>query len=60
MAERLAADRPGMRILFMSGYTDGALEPRGALAPNTPFVAKPFTMVALATAVREALDGAVR
>ena len=55
LSRALAASRPGLPILFMSGYNDGELAGSGTdLA--TPVLAKPFTAETLATQVREALD----
>ncbi len=57
LADRLAATRPGVRILYMSGYTDDAIVHHGALDPGTAFLQKPFHPDALARRVREVLDG---
>ncbi|MEK8036449.1 MAG: ATP-binding protein, partial [candidate division NC10 bacterium] len=56
LAARLTAERPGLRVLFVSGYTADALGPRGALAPGVALLHKPFTAEALATKVRDVLD----
>ena len=48
--------RPGMRVLYMSGYTDDAILRRGLLDPDLPFIQKPFTPDALEVKVREVLD----
>jgi len=55
LAERLTARRPGLRVLFTSGYTD---EDAGAdgLAADAAFLQKPFTQEQLALHVREILD----
>ena len=55
-ARQLAVMRPGVRTLFLSGYTRGAITDRDALAPDTAFLQKPFTADALAGKVREVLD----
>jgi two-component system cell cycle sensor histidine kinase/response regulator CckA len=57
VADQLRARRPGLRVLFMSGYTDDAIVHRGVLDPDTPFIQKPFTPEALAHRVRQVLDG---
>ena len=56
LAERLREARPGLRVLFMSGYTDDALT-RLKLAPGTiALLPKPFSAVDLTRRVREVLD----
>jgi PAS domain S-box-containing protein len=56
LAERIVALKPGIKVLFMSGYTDDALVRRGILASEIAFLQKPFTLDALARKVRNALD----
>jgi signal transduction histidine kinase len=48
--------RPGLRILYMSGYTDDAILRHGVLEGGIPFLQKPFTPEGLARKVREVLD----
>ncbi|HEX2201676.1 MAG TPA: PAS domain S-box protein [Longimicrobium sp.] len=55
----LAAARPALRVLYMSGYTEEAVARHGVLDPGTGFIEKPFTADALASAVRRVLDEAV-
>ena len=55
LAERLGALRPNMKILFMSGYTDGQLGPDGDTAIPVHFLQKPFLPGVLAHKVREML-----
>jgi two-component system, cell cycle sensor histidine kinase and response regulator CckA len=57
LAERLKSIAPGMRILFMSGYSDEAVYRHGEIGPGAAFLEKPFTEGALARKVREVLDG---
>jgi signal transduction histidine kinase/ActR/RegA family two-component response regulator len=57
LAERLQSLRPGLRVLFISGYSDEAVERHGVLAPGTAFVQKPLQPDVLARTVREVLDG---
>jgi FixJ family two-component response regulator len=47
--------RPGIRVLYMSGYTDDVIDHHGGLGPETFFLQKPFTSAALAEKVRQAL-----
>jgi CheY-like chemotaxis protein len=56
LAERLRARRPGLKVLFMSGYTEKAITADGIMPPNTGFVEKPFTVEQLMRRLREILD----
>ena len=56
MARLLSAERPRLRVLYMSGYTDAAIAQQGILPPGTAFLSKPFTPDALARKIREVLD----
>jgi signal transduction histidine kinase/CheY-like chemotaxis protein len=56
LADRLAAARPGLRILFTSGYAETTVADRGPLRPDVQLIAKPYTPEALAAKVRELLD----
>jgi two-component system cell cycle sensor histidine kinase/response regulator CckA len=58
LVERLSALRPGLKVLFMSGYTDDAVVRHGVLTTDYAFLQKPFTPPILAQKVREVLDGA--
>lgn len=57
LAERLRKDRPGLRVLFMSGYSENALPQEGVLLPGVELLRKPFTAAALLERVRDVLDG---
>ena len=57
LAGRALAARPGLKVLFMSGYTDDDVVRHGVVAREVAFLQKPFTPLQLARAVREALDG---
>ena len=54
--ERMAQLRPGLKVLYMSGYTQSAIVHRGVLEPGTAFVQKPFTIPGFLERVRETLD----
>jgi len=56
LAEALTAERPGVRVLYMSGYTDDAVVRHGVLSEGMPYLQKPFTPRALSAKVREVLD----
>jgi len=57
LADVLTAHRPGLKVLFMSGYTRDAVLRHAFPHPEVPYLQKPFTPQALAAAVRLALDG---
>jgi PAS domain S-box-containing protein len=56
LARRLQASYPGIKTLFMSGYTADVIAHRGVLDGGVNFVQKPFSMRDLAAKVREVLD----
>jgi two-component system, cell cycle sensor histidine kinase and response regulator CckA len=56
LVEQMSATCAGVKVLFMSGYTDNAVVHYGVLASGFAFLQKPFTPEAVATKVREILD----
>jgi len=52
----LKPHHPGMRVLFMSGYTAGAIARHGVLEPGVFLLNKPFTIADLARRVRDAIE----
>lgn len=54
LAERVRRARPGIRVLFLSGYTDDVLGKRGLEAHA--FLQKPFSSEALARKIRDVID----
>ena len=56
LADRLRAERPGLRVLFLSGHGADVLGPHGVLAPSESFLAKPFTPASLLSKIRQVLD----
>jgi two-component system cell cycle sensor histidine kinase/response regulator CckA len=55
LADRLQQQRPGLKVLYVSGYTDDAIVRHGMLEPGIAFLQKPFTPQTLARKVREVL-----
>ncbi|HEY1066111.1 MAG TPA: hypothetical protein VGE52_08370, partial [Pirellulales bacterium] len=51
--------RPGIHILYMSGYTDDSVLRQGVESSRDAFLQKPFSPATLARRVRELLDGTV-
>jgi two-component system, cell cycle sensor histidine kinase and response regulator CckA len=60
VADALLRLRPGLRVLFMSGYSDGILAEQALDAAKIDFIRKPFSVEALTEAVRAVLDGPPR
>lgn len=54
--ERLSLLRPGLKVVFVSGFTDDIVEGRGQLDPKIDFLQKPFTAELLTRRVRDVLD----
>jgi DNA-binding NtrC family response regulator len=55
LADRLEECRPGIKVLFMSGYTDDAIMHHRVLDKGTEFIQKPFSPDQLAAKVRDVL-----
>jgi two-component system, cell cycle sensor histidine kinase and response regulator CckA len=56
LAVRLAERRPGIRVLYTSGYTQNVIAQHGVLDPGLHFLAKPYIPGTLLEKVREVLD----
>jgi PAS domain S-box-containing protein len=56
LAERLDLTRPGMKVLYMSGYTDDIVVRHGVVEEGVPFISKPFALADLIRKVRDVLD----
>jgi len=56
LADRARVLRPGLKVLFTSGYTRDAIMRDGRLEPGLDLLPKPFTYVSLAAKVRALLD----
>jgi DNA-binding response OmpR family regulator len=57
LADRLAGQRPKLRVLFTSGYSQRAIEIQGVLMPGATLLHKPFRKAELARKVRDVLGG---
>ena len=57
MADAARATRPGLKVLFITGYAENAVVGAGLLAPSMSIITKPFSMTSLAHRVRELIDG---
>lgn len=58
LAERLLTLRPGLLVLYTSGYTEDAIIRRGVLEADVAFLQKPFTPMAMVRKIRETLGAA--
>jgi CheY-like chemotaxis protein len=56
LADRARALRPGLKVLYTTGYARDAIVHEGRLDPGIELVAKPFSFAELATRVRDMLD----
>jgi PAS domain S-box-containing protein len=59
LANRLSQSRPGIRVLYMSGYTENAIGHNGMLDAGVMLLQKPFSLPTLRAKVREVLDMAL-
>jgi len=57
LADRMVKTRPGMKVLYISGYADGSLFSTGGQDARIHLLEKPFSPVVLVQKVRELLDG---
>jgi FixJ family two-component response regulator len=56
LVRHLLSRHPDVKVLYMSGYPDGALGEDGALEPGAVLLQKPFTPQGMADKVRQVLD----
>jgi signal transduction histidine kinase/DNA-binding response OmpR family regulator len=56
LAAHLGGRHPGMRVLFISGYTEATISRRATLPAGAPLLTKPFSADTLARRVRQVLD----
>ncbi len=57
LAEQMVSARPGMKVLYMTGYTDDMVVQHKVLEPGVALLQKPFDHVQLARTIRSVLDG---
>ena len=55
LADRITAIRPGLKVLYMSGYPEYGGSSGSVLEPGVPFLAKPFTRAALLSTIEDLL-----
>jgi CheY-like chemotaxis protein len=60
IADQIAALRPGIRVLFMSGYDNTQVVQRYVVEKGYSLLVKPFSMIQLEQKVREVLGGSTR
>jgi two-component system, cell cycle sensor histidine kinase and response regulator CckA len=56
LTKRLIEQRPALKVIYMSGYTEDTIVQHGVLNPGIAFLHKPFTSEALGRKIREVLD----
>ncbi len=56
LADQLMLIKPGLRVLFMSGYTEDVIVHQGVTSATIDFLPKPFNLMTLANKVRQVLD----
>jgi two-component system cell cycle sensor histidine kinase/response regulator CckA len=57
VARELTGRYPHLKVIYMSGYTDDAIEHHGVLDSGVPYLEKPITTARLLRVVRDTLDG---
>jgi CheY-like chemotaxis protein len=57
LSDEVSRRRPGLPVLFTTGYTSNAIVHHGRLDPGMHLIGKPFTYAELAAKVRRMLDG---
>jgi signal transduction histidine kinase/ligand-binding sensor domain-containing protein/CheY-like chemotaxis protein len=56
LTEKLRIARPGIRVLYMSGYAASTIDEQDVVEPGTAFLRKPFTLADMLRKVRDVLD----
>jgi FixJ family two-component response regulator len=57
LAEQILSARPGMKVVYMTGYTDDMVVQHKVLEPGVVLLQKPFDKIQLARKIRLVLDG---
>lgn len=57
LSEKICEMCPGIRVLFMSGYTENTIVHRGVLDAGLNFIQKPFSIKSLARKIQDVLNG---
>ena len=55
LAAQVLQMRPGMKVIFLSGYTDETITPHGVLPPGVNYIEKPFSQDGMIETVRKVL-----
>jgi two-component system cell cycle sensor histidine kinase/response regulator CckA len=56
LVKQLVEQRPTLKVIYMSGYTDEAIVHHGVLDPGIVFLHKPFSSESLGQKIREVVD----
>ncbi len=56
MADAARVLRPGLKVIFMTGYAEAAASAQGFLEPGMSLITKPFAMAELAAKIRATLE----
>ena len=56
LTRQLVEQRPALKVIYMSGYTEDSIVQHGILNPGIAFIHKPFTSDALVRKIREVID----
>ena len=57
LADQARVTRPDLKVLFITGYAENATLPNGFLDPGMEMITKPFAIEALATRIRNMIQG---
>lgn len=60
LVEEISTLRPGIRALYMSGYTSDVIAPHGVLDEGASFIQKPFDMNAIHQKIQEVMNSSPR